>query len=686
MNKRFSIPLRLVVEFVMRFNSLGGSFRHFQKNSSAIALILGASSCLSQGAFAQDGGVSVLPEIVVEGSTLSSGSVDVARQGSSVSVVTGAELAAQQVRHAGDALRSLPGVSVSRTGSFGGLTQVRLRGAEANHTLVLIDGIEVNDATTGEFDFSSISTDQIERIEVIRGAQSGIWGSNALGGVINIITRKGAGPLKLELIGEGGSYSTVGGGASLSGGNSVFHGRVTYNERRTEGFNVAPFGSEEDGSDLKTFSLNGGMQITKALSVNLVLRNVRKIGDRDTEGGAAGTLAVQSDNPSHFALERWVAGAEAKLELFDGKWVQKLSAQHNSTVTEDTAISGFGTFFSENDGEDNKFSYLSTLRVDTPDLLQSRHFLTGLVEFEEELFTPKSADGIERAREHIGYVAEYRGEYFDQLFVSANIRHDDNDTFDDQTTWRTTAALKLADVATSAIGIRLHGSAGTAVKNPTMFEQFGFIPALFTPNPNLTPEESFAWDGGAEVKFLGGKLVVDVTYFKADLENQISTQFLPNFTSTPVNLAGRSDRQGVEVTAAMEITPDLTVRGAYTWLDATTPLDVREIRRAENSGRIDIDYRFDEGRGKIHGAAVYNGEMEDLAFRQPAFLVERVTLDDYWLLSLAASYEVQKGVEFFGRVENMLDEDYQEVFGFDTAGASVYGGVKVTFSAEEPFE
>ena len=241
------------------------------------------------------------------------------------------------------------------------------------------------------------------------------------------------------------------------------------------------------------------------------------------------------------------------------------------------------------------------------------------------------------------------------------------------------------DVESDVIGIRLHGSAGTAVKNPTMFEQFGTSTG-FTPNPNLTPEESFSWDAGAEVKFLGGKLVVDATYFEADLKNKIKTEFLHGFKSTTVNLVGTSNRQGIEVTAAMEVMQDLTVRGAYTWLDATTPQGVRETRRAENTGRVDVDYRFDEGRGKIHGAAVYNGEAEDIAFRLPFFAVERVTLDEYWLLSLAASYEVQKGIEVFGRVENILDEDYQEVFGFDSAGAAVYGGVKVTFSADDLIE
>ncbi len=674
----------------MRYHTVGGIFTRVMNMMPAAVLAAGLCAGFTPGALAQDVGETELQEIVIEGVSLADEGVSGDKLGSAVSVVTRAQLEAQQIRHVADALRSMPGVSVGRSGAFSGLTQIRLRGNEGNHTLVLIDGIKVNDTTTGEFDFSSLSTDQIERIEVIRGAQSGVWGSNALGGVINIITRRGEGPLALQLKAETGSFSTRDGGVTLSGGSKSFHGQISYNVQRSEGFNVAPSGGERDGSALKTFALRGGMVLTDSLSVSVALRNMRKSGGRDSEGGPAGTLAVQVDNPSHFASDQWIAGAEARLELLDGKWVHKLIANHNSVGTEDTSVSAFGTSLSENDGAANKYSYLNTLRIDMPDLLQSRHFVTGLVEFEEEFFTPEkiagqffTGDGIERVREHIGYVAEYRGEFFDRLFMTANIRFDDNDTFDDQTTWRTTGAVKLSDIETGPLGIRLHGSAGTAVKNPKMSEQFGFIPLLFTPNPALTPEESFAWDLGAELKMLDGKIVFDVTYFEADLENMIATRFLPNFTSTAVNLPGISDRKGIEIAARMQVTPDLVLSGAYTWLKATEPTGVREIRRPEHSGRIDLDSQFDQGRGKIHAAVIYNGEAQDIAFRLPFFSVERVTLDEYWLVSLAASYEVKQGIELFGRVENAFDEDYREVYGFDTAGASVYGGIKVRFAADE---
>src|SRR5690606_8519628 len=142
-----------------------------------------------------------------------------AQLGTAVTVITGEDLQRQQVRHAADALRSLPGVSVSRTGSPAGLTQVRIRGGETNHTLVLIDGIEANVASDGIFDFSDLLTEDIERIEVVRGPQSALYGSNAVGGVINIVTRSGKGPLAVTARAEAGSFGTRGGAVGISGGN-----------------------------------------------------------------------------------------------------------------------------------------------------------------------------------------------------------------------------------------------------------------------------------------------------------------------------------------------------------------------------------------------------------------------------------------------------------------------------------
>src|SRR5262245_5308704 len=204
--------------------------------------------------------------------------------GNAVTVVTGEELRRQQVRSAADALRGLPGVAVNRQGGVGSITQVRIRGAEGNHTLVLIDGIEANNATDGEFDFSNLSAEDIERIEVIRGPMSSLHGSNAVGGVVNIITRRGHGPMTASLRSEAGSFGTNDIVARLSGGNDQANLSISAEKRRTDGFNIAPVGGEKDGSGLNTLSLRAGVKLMEDVVLNVSLRNMEKHADRDGFG------------------------------------------------------------------------------------------------------------------------------------------------------------------------------------------------------------------------------------------------------------------------------------------------------------------------------------------------------------------------------------------------------------------
>jgi vitamin B12 transporter len=206
----------------------------------------------------------------------------------------------------------------------------------------------------------------------------------------------------------------------------------------------------------------------------------------------------------------------------------------------------------------------------------------------------------------------------------------------------------------------------------------------------LTPETSLGWDAGVEATFFGGKAIVDVTYFNANLENEIDFDFVPPvaacggvpFCFVPFNRAGESQREGIEVAGRALLMDGLSVGVAYTYLKATEFNGLEEVRRAPHSGRADINYAFDGGKGNINLAAVYNGEMQDVAFSALTFSSERVTLDEYWLVTAAASYKVAPGVELYGRVENLLDEDYQEIFGFETAGVAAYAGVRISY--EEP--
>ena len=602
--------------------------------------------------------------------------------GSSVSVVTGQQLADQQIRHAGDALRSLPGVTVSRGGSVAAQTQVRIRGAEGNHTLVLIDGIVANQPGTGEFDFSNLPADQIERIEVIKGAQSSLYGSGAIGGVVNIVTKRGRGPASTTVWAEAGSFKTAESGITVSGGSDRAHGLMSYSVRNSNGFNISVDGNETDASAIRSFIMKGGVSPTENFSVDVVVRNVDKRGDRDGDLFALSGLSRQTDTFSHFASNMWLAGIEARLGTFDGRLEHRVRYNYAETILEDSDVGDFGTFFARNDNVRRNAAYLATLDLGTPSLAGIlRHSLTGLVEQENETFNQVTGDNLTRERSRLAFAGEYRADVFDRLTVTANLRRDDNDTFDDFTTWRTAASLRLLD-RTSPWGLRPHASYGTAVKLPTMVEQFGQF-AGFVPNPGLKAEESTGWDAGLELSLARGAIVVDATYFSANLENEIVTRFLPFFQSTVENLLGESTREGVELSARWRPYAWLSLGAAYTWLDSRDDQGLPEIRRARDSGRLDATMAFAGGRGTLTLAAAYNGVTPDLAFGLPTFETVRVKLDDYWLATVAARYKLQPGVEVFGRIENVFDADYQEVYGFETAGIAAYAGLKLTFGGED---
>jgi vitamin B12 transporter len=606
--------------------------------------------------------------------------------GSAVTIVTGQELRDRQIRTGAEALSALPGVHVNRNSTPGSVTEVRIRGAENNQTLVLIDGVVANDLSSGAYDFSDLSTADIERIEVIRGAQSVIYGTGAVGGVVNIITRGGRGPARVTIATEGGSFNTRAVTLGASGGSERIWGSLTYDARKASGFNIAPQGSERDGWGLETFSFRGGVQIMPGLTVDGSLRLSRKSGDRDGFDGAPLQLATAQDDPSHFTSTVLLGGVRARWETFGSALTHEFRANFNDTRTTDTDLL-FPTspFISKYDSTARTYSYLGTLKLPGVPALLS-HTLSGLVEWNEESFTPLGdfTDGLKRTRDRLAFAGEWRGTLARQLYLTAGIRHDDNSAFEDFTSWRLTAAWQVPGLA-PGLGLRPHASVGTGFKAPSFFEQFGSIPAFFTPNPDLTPEESFGWDAGVEFSLWNGRVIYDITYFSAELENKIARN--PGFVPTLINLPGISHRKGVEISAKYRLMPGVVIGTSYTYLDATDPGGPREVRRPPHSGRVDLDARFADGRARFHFAAIYNGTQRDLAFRTGATSLapwtnEIVSLDATWRLSTALSYELRPGWEIFGRLENILDDRGQEVFGYAQPGFAAYAGMRLTLGGE----
>jgi vitamin B12 transporter len=635
-----------------------------------------------------------LPGIYVQGATLavpsgrpggvsgasdkeadSAEGVPAATVGNAISVVTRQDLERQQVRQVADVLRSLPGVSVGRTGAFGNFTQVRIRGAEGNHTLVLIDGVEANSATDGEFDFSNLSADEIERIEVIRGPMSALYGSSAVGGVINIITRRGQGPVTLTLKTELGTLGTSDVSARLAGGGPSAHFALGVHLRTTNGFNMARSGSEEDGMHLRSLNFRGGVKIADGLGLEVHLRHVDKSADRDGTDFAA-PLSIAFDDQSWQHDRVFVGGVQLRWDTLDKALTHQLHFKHNSSTISDRDVT-FGNF--QNTGERTSYGYLATYRFETPALWAIKHTLSGLIERESEGFTREgtSGDGVKHERDRLSFAGEWSGAFAEQVFITAGLRHDANSVFSDFTTWRLSGAWAI-----KSMGLRPHASIGTAVKFPQLFEQFGVFP-LFVPNPSLQPEESRGWDAGVEFT-LGRNAALDVTYFHANLTNKIvSSKKQPPEVSL-VNLAGESTRDGIEIAFRTRLTAMLTGTFAYTYLLAEDEDGVQETRRPRHAGRVDLAYVFAGGRGTANLGILYNGAMTDNAFENAfPFGTQRVVLDEYWLVNAAVSYKLQPGVELFARVENVLDTRYEEVFGFQAAPIMAFGGLKLTFGGPE---
>jgi vitamin B12 transporter len=616
------------------------------------------------------------------------GGVPAASVGNAVTVITREDLDRQQSRNVADALRSLPGVAVSRTGGFGNFTQVRIRGAEGNHTLVLIDGVEANNVNDGEFDFSNLSADDIERIEVIRGAMSALYGSGAVGGVVNIVTRRGQGPLTLSLRTEAGSLGTTDAAVRLSAGSPWAHFALGANWRDTDGYNISPFGSEADSMQLRSFNFTGGVKLFEGLALDVSLRQVEKRADRDGFGGPEGTFATAIDDPSFLHDRQFLGGVRLRWDTLNNQLTHQLHFKYNSTTISDQDLPPppLFPFLFSNDGERTTYGYLGTYRFDTPALWGAKHTVSGLIEKESEVFVAKGdfGGGGTFERDRLAVAGEWRTAFAEQVFVTAGLRHDDNSVFDDFTTWRLAAAWAI-----KPLGLRPHASVGTAVKFPAMFEQFGEFPNFFVSNPNLKPEESRSWDVGVELA-LKPATTLDLTYFHADLTNKIALSGLAFPEPTLVNQPGVGTRDGLEFALRTGFTPSLTGTLAYTYLLAEDSTGTQEVRRPRHAGRADLAYVFAGGLGRASVGVLYNGSITDIGFLNTKFGTDvfpvaagHLPVDPYWVVNAAVSYKLQQGVDLFGRVENLLDARYQEIFGFEAAPITAFAGIKLTFGGPD---
>jgi vitamin B12 transporter len=616
--------------------------------------------------------------------------------GASVTVIDDQAMQQRQTVVVSDILRDVPGVAVSRLGAVGAQIQIRIRGAEGNHTLVMIDGIKASDPFFDEFDFGTIIADPAARIEVLRGQQSALYGSDAIGGVINYTTLTGAEAPGIQVRAEGGSMGTYSGGARVAGVSGDIDYAISASGLHTDGYPVAPGGHRNVGSDSAGLSAKLIWSPMDTLHVTAVGRYSHTKADTDDQGEDSAdpkTFGLTFDSPgAHYVNDAFYGLVRAQLDSMGGRWTNAVSAQVADTRRSEFDVANAfspraGQPIAEvsgDHGERFRESYESTFRFGDDHLKQR---VTLAVDGEQNTSrTTVSPFGAFLGEEHIdttGVVGEYDLTVDDRGSFGASVRHDWNNRFADVTTYRLQGSYRFDE------GTRLHAAAGSGVKNPSFSELFDFFAGRFIGNPNLQPEKSQGWEVGVDQTFLNGHLNLGVTYFDNRLKDQITTTFTAS-GAMPINLPGSDPSRGVEVFADGQLAEAWRLDASYTYLDAPqhrsvliggafTNFDGQAVRRARDIASANLSWT---PTGQPYTATLtvrYNGKQGDLAFTDPSFTPVLTQLKAFTLVNLGATWRINQQAELYGRVENLFDQSYQEVFSYQAAGRAAYGGVRLRF-------
>ncbi len=630
-----------------------------------------------------------LPAIVVSATTLPTPASEIA---SAVTVITGQELQREQIRTIPDALRTVPGLNVVQTGGPGGQTAVFMRGTNSNHVKVLVDGIDIGDPSTpnGAFDFAHLLTGDIERIEVLRGPQSGLYGSDAIGGVISIVTKKGEGPPKLTARLEGGSFGTFNQSANLSGSQDRFNYSFSALHLRSTDNPVTPLDllapgekRNNDSYDNWTYSTKLGADLSDNLTLNAVARytdaKLLFTGDDYVNFATPAPEAMRDTQRNHKLFTR----GEAVWSLFDGKLKNYFGVDYvnhwnwNFDPNPDS-FTPFGSVAppSTSVGERLQYDWRGVAQV-----MRGETLVLGLQHETQKLRTDSTGSAVggvfvpvETYAQNTNKAAyaELQSDIAKRFFLVSNIRYDDNASFGPHTTWRVAPAVIVPGTET-----KLKGSYGTGFKAPTLTELYVNNPSIGqVANPNLRPEISKGYDYGFEQPLFNGRLRVGATYFHNDISDLIVTQFNPaTFTFTYKNI-GSAETHGVEAFAAATLTEQLKVRADYTWTatqDNTTGLGL--LRRPAHKLSVSTVWTPLDGL-TLSSTVLYVSSWVDVN-RDTAVFIPRLNAPAYTTVNLAANYEVNKNLTVFAHIDNLFDRDYQNPYGFERPRFGVFGGVKL---------
>ncbi|HWE72171.1 MAG TPA: TonB-dependent receptor [Stellaceae bacterium] len=590
--------------------------------------------------------------------------------GTDVTVITGDQIEQRQRRTLPEVLQDVPGLNVVQDGGPGSQTSVFIRGANANHTKVLIDGIDVSDPSSsdGSFDFSQILASDIDRVEVLRGPQSGLYGSEAIGGVINIITKPGKGPPTATASVEGGSYGTFNQTAGISGSQARFNYNASITHYRSTNSPVTPSDLvpagrpvNDDFYDNKTFATKLGANLTDNFDIGLAARYVTN-DLRSTSDDFLGPEAIRTDSHNRELFTR----GTAHLSLFDGLLDQTLgygyTGYRRGIFDPNPATVAFGNDPDSFHGDRNKIDYQANVRV-----LAGQIVTLGAEHERDTINDSTPATGAYTT--NAGF-AQLQSSFGDRFFNTASVRYDGNSQFGGAATYRIAPAMKVPETDTT-----FRGSVGTGFKAPSLDQLYDSFPSFgFFANPNLVPEKSFGWDAGVEQKFLDRRASAGATYFHNDIKNLID--FNDTFT-TLINV-GQATTYGVETFLAYKPWDVLSLRADYTYTVARDDVADQELpRRPKHKASLEATWQVTE-HASLTGTVLYTGPWIDA---NRSGTMGGLVASRYTIVNIAGAYDLGHGVTAFARVDNLTDRRYQDPIGFLHQGIGVFGGVKVAIDA-----
>lgn len=608
-------------------------------------------------------------EIIVTAATRTEQSLD--KVGQTVSVIDLADIERRQTQNVADILRTIPGVTIARNGTIGGVASVFIRGAESDQTVALIDGVKLNDPSSvgGGFNFGNLMTGNIERIEVLRGSQSVLWGSQAIAGVVNMVTRRPTEELQVNARGEYGFRDTVNLVANASGKAGPLSASVGAGWFRTDGisnFAESRGGVERDGYE--NFGANANFNLAISEAISLDARGWYSRGTLNLDGFAPPTFAFGDVNEEGITREL-VGYTGLNVALFDGRFRNRIGFALTDTKRRNTALDGPPAETFRGEGRNERLEYQGIV-----DIAKGWEVTFGL-EQEISRFTTTSFGGPEaraRARLYSGY-AQVVGTITEGFTITGGVRHDDHDRFGGATTFGASAVYNLA-----ATGTTVRASYAEGFKVPSLFQLFSNFG-----NTTLQPERSQGWDAGITQSLVDGRLELSATYFQRDSEDLIlfigcRAPFTGICTNRPFGTydnVGLARARGAEFAVTMRPTDSLSLQVTHGYVDSrnraagTANFDRRLPRRPENATSLLVDYRWPFGLETGFTLTNVSASFENAA--------NTLRLPGYTLGDIRAMMPLGKNLELTARIENLFDESYETALNFGQMPRAGYVGVRV---------